>query len=1325
MSILGVVDLVTIVPVFVALFGDPVVKSPTGFVRLYRVLMLARVFKPFRLLRAVETLTPGNDAVLEQTAKTMAYFVSTLFLASGLVQVLSDGRTDEWGDVSDTTKLTFHDSLYFIIVTFSTVGYGDISPPDTQSRLAILLLVGFFFFMIPRELNKLNHLLDLSSKYTGVYPKKLAGGHTIVGCDVASCALVTGFLEEFFHEDHGYNIMHLVLLIPHEPTMEWKRLVLKFATNDRVTYLKGDLRNTTDLTRASAHTASSCFILTNRHGNLREEEKRGFMRAITVQDFNPTLRIFVEAPTQEMRQRLVKVSASIDEQRDMPSWVKEYACGLGKEIYVVSIGAFAGRGFSDLVRELFELHGVILLGISEDRRVVLHPGADYIITEADLGFLVADDADVAESIVEQAVGALLPFSQTTPASPSPGTAKGFAGEGPKRLSGTSSAEGTQTRPGSTANTTLGVASDGGARSAGARGTPARYASGPGRCGADSGGANAPKRCFPEDPAEQEGAPEMMVRDNGNAKHRGNTPTLLALDPPSSPSTGRKYTHNDAALRGGLRQGSTVDGRRISIERGSGVGKGSNGGFGDRSSASPTMASAGNGATANNGGGGDGDEEYVVLLTPTLEQVSLLVAALEAPQVPKMGVVVVCPLYDWNQERDEEEIRRLREFSQVRLVVGPAGRASLREAGASGARMVVVRAGKSFPDQEASDADAEHIGQLVEVTAIAGSNVRAIVELNDMTYGNHYEILVDLLRSSKPPTSRRSAHARPPPPPLPPPPPVENRGRRDTAAAVDEQPQQNSNFSPSLTWEGFGNFTLSSSAAVYFRRGGADHSRRRWWRRLFGGGGGGDSPEGPLDRQGGEGSDRQGTRPSACGLSTLGGSTVSRPTGAAAAEAAASPGNAKEGRRARVHWTLTKGVASGAIVPSSLPETLLCQAFYNPAIIMIVEALLDPKGQGYGKGTDSEKIRRRCRNDKGEDAKGEGVGEASGCGENLREERQERNGGRGEASFLAQILPPKRFFTQATLGGHRPNFQALMRFMLEEYDALPFGLLRHGKMESPCGTAEEAPKFVHCCPNPGQKVMPLDKVFLLAPNLGSWERMQLDSPSPTGRNRSADFPPGSRPGPTTLCSKSPNSGNPTFQSRRGFPPEPPGTDRDNRGFPILPGDKINHRNDDSSRPAASSPSRQRRGNSGGGGGGDGGGTFRGTSCHKNIGQISVPSSPSPGLPRMHRNLFPSPFSSTLPPETAPLATMNKFDENCTSWMGRSGKEGGGGAGAGAGGGADFTGPESPPPPSPSRQTKGSHKKLDLLLHEMRRLNGRLDMIVDQLGALEEKTGLGGT
>lgn len=43
-------------------------------------------------------------------------------------KVLSDGRTDEWGEVSDSTKLTFHDSLYFIIVTFRYIHKLSVAP---------------------------------------------------------------------------------------------------------------------------------------------------------------------------------------------------------------------------------------------------------------------------------------------------------------------------------------------------------------------------------------------------------------------------------------------------------------------------------------------------------------------------------------------------------------------------------------------------------------------------------------------------------------------------------------------------------------------------------------------------------------------------------------------------------------------------------------------------------------------------------------------------------------------------------------------------------------------------------------------------------------------------------------------------------------------------------------------------------------------------------------------------------------------------------------------------------------------------------------------
>ena len=315
----------------------------------------------------------------------------------------------------------------------------------------------------------------------------------------------------------------------------------------------------------------------------------------------------------------------------------------------------------------------------------------------------------------------------------------------------------------------------------------------------------------------------------------------------------------------------------------------------------------------------------------------------------------------------------------------------------------------------------------------------------MTYGNHYEILVDLLRNSQPRASPRSARVRLPPVPVG---LTGDGGRRDTAADIDDdeipprQPQHNNNnnsdFSPRSTWESFGKFSLSATAVAYFRRGGGEgRTRRRWWSRLFGGGGE-DNPDGPLAPQGGEGSDLRGARQSACGSTALGGAMLSQ------TEAAATPGRAKEGQRARVHWTLTKGVASGAIVPSSLPETLLCQAFYNPAIIMIVEALLDPKGQGHGKGEDSGhgSSTRHCGRSiekgfvqepkgapdgnvdgRGGDTSGKGVrgGEAR-HEENQGEDRQGRGLEHGEASFLAQIVPPKQFFTQAMVCGHRPNFQ---------------------------------------------------------------------------------------------------------------------------------------------------------------------------------------------------------------------------------------------------------------------------------------------------------------
>lgn len=297
-------------------------------------------------------------------------------------------------------------------------------------------------------------------------------------------------------------------------------------------------------------------------------------------------------------------------------------------------------------------------------------------------------------------------------------------------------------------------------------------------------------------------------------------------------------------------------------------------------------------------------------------------------------------------------------------------------------------------------------------------------------------------------------------------------------------------------------------------------------------------------------------------------------------------------------------------------------------------------------------------------------------------------------------------------------------------------------------------------------------------------MQLDSPPPTSHPCAAaaasPFSPGSRPRPTTPRSTShPVRGESSCASprgrltcSRGFPLEQPSAATDDRGFPLLTQNYFYH-NDEYSDDVdelllpdtmAPSPNRKRfvrgdgdsnnaggdRGSTSCSGAAAGAATDRGrrqyqSQRHFSSQQQSPPPPPSATelSPRKNLNLFLSPFSSTLPPERATVVdTTTPFDGNRTSWVGRVVTPGGGGVGSrerrgqrserreggmrggggGGGGERELFRQESPPPPlSPGRQTKRSHAKLDLLLGEMQRLNGRLDTIVGRLGALEERSG----
>lgn len=278
---------------------------------------------------------------------------------------------------------------------------------------------------------------------------------------------------------------------------------------------------------------------------------------------------------------------------------------------------------------------------------------------------MADDADVAESIVEQAVGALLPFSQTASSSSSKAS-KGLAGRGTGSK---------KNRMMSTGGTSIGMTATADARTLGALPRVGRATSGVG------GGGQSGEDRSETAVGRKHGGDTGTGRDNGSYQRgasRGEevgAASFLGLNPASSPTPPRRGEYRDAAATPGVPLGSQGGGRgtkkerenadrtRSSHEGNNRLDKGLHAAT-TRSKEIGRVDSGGGDSYGGGGGGLDEAEGYVVLLTPTLAQIATLVEALEAPQLPTMGFVVVCPMYDWNQEQDEVEIRRLRKFPQV-------------------------------------------------------------------------------------------------------------------------------------------------------------------------------------------------------------------------------------------------------------------------------------------------------------------------------------------------------------------------------------------------------------------------------------------------------------------------------------------------------------------------------------------------------------------------------------------------------------------------------------------------------------------------------------
>jgi voltage-gated potassium channel len=139
-SFFGVVDLLSILPTYLAL-----IFPGANFALALRVLRLFRVFRVLKLLRF---LADGNlllKAMMQSSRKVFVFFfsVSLIILVLSVIMYVVEGPNNGFSSIPK--------SIYWTIVTITTVGYGDITPqtPLGQGIAAITMLIGYSIIAIP------------------------------------------------------------------------------------------------------------------------------------------------------------------------------------------------------------------------------------------------------------------------------------------------------------------------------------------------------------------------------------------------------------------------------------------------------------------------------------------------------------------------------------------------------------------------------------------------------------------------------------------------------------------------------------------------------------------------------------------------------------------------------------------------------------------------------------------------------------------------------------------------------------------------------------------------------------------------------------------------------------------------------------------------------------------------------------------------------------------------------------------------------------------------------------------------------------------------
>ncbi|XP_067376352.1 potassium channel subfamily T member 1 isoform X12 [Channa argus] len=328
-------------------------------------------------------------------------------------------------------NLSLFDSFYFCIVTFSTVGYGDVTPQIWPSQLLVVILICVALVVLPLQFEELAYLWMESQKLGGNYSRHRAQTekHVVLCVSSLKIDLLMDFLNEFYAHPRLQDY-YVVILCPTEIDIQVRRILQIPLWSQRVIYLQGSALKDQDLMRAKMDDAEACFILSSRNEVDRTAaDHQTILRAWAAKDFAPNCPLYVQIlkpenkfhvkfadhvvceeefkyamlalncvcpATSTLVTLLVHTSRGQEGQMSPEQWQRMYGRCSGNEVYHIRLcdskffGEYDGKSFAYASFLAHKKYGVCLIGVKreDNKSILLNPGPRHIMAATDTCYYI-------------------------------------------------------------------------------------------------------------------------------------------------------------------------------------------------------------------------------------------------------------------------------------------------------------------------------------------------------------------------------------------------------------------------------------------------------------------------------------------------------------------------------------------------------------------------------------------------------------------------------------------------------------------------------------------------------------------------------------------------------------------------------------------------------------------------------------------------------------------------------------------------------------------------------------------------------------------------